>query len=234
LTQGLPIVGVQRLSVIDYPGKLCATMFTGGCNFRCPYCYNVDMVMGHEGMEKIPEQEFIELVRGRLGFLDSVCVTGGEPTIHKMLPGFLRRVKEIGALVKLDTNGSRPRMLRTLLDRGLLDYIAMDVKAPLDRYAEVARYRVKGETIARSIQMVRRSGVDHEFRTTVVPGILDGDGLEEIARTLAGSKRYFLQQFRPGRTLCPEFQDVAPYSLEELEGFRDRVAPYFAECRVRL
>jgi pyruvate formate lyase activating enzyme len=227
-------VGLQRLSLIDYPGKLCATIFTAGCNFRCPYCYNEDIVLDYPAMPKVPEDKIIEFLHPRLGFLDGVCVTGGEPTIHRELPKFLGRLKSIGSLVKLDTNGSRPKALAYVMEKGLVNYIALDVKVPLDRYEETVRYRVKPEGLKETIKLIRRSGVDHEFRTTVVPGLLDGDDLEEIAMTLAGSKRYVLQQFRPGKTLCPDFKDVKPYSEAEMRQFRDRVAPYFAETKLRL
>jgi pyruvate formate lyase activating enzyme len=227
-------VGLQRLSLIDYPGKLCATIFTAGCNFRCPYCYNEDIVLDYPAMPKMPEDKIIEFLHPRLGFLDGVCVTGGEPTIHRELPKFLGRLKSIGSLVKLDTNGSRPKALAYVMEKGLVNYIALDVKVPLGRYEKTVRYRVKPEGLKETIKLIRRSGVDHEFRTTVVPGLLDGDDLEEIAMTLAGSKRYVLQQFRPGKTLCPDFKDVKPYSEAEMRQFRDRVAPYFAETRLRL
>lgn len=227
-------MGLQRLSLIDYPGKLCATIFTAGCNFRCPYCYNEDIVLDYTAMPKMPEDKIIEFLHPRLGFLDGVCVTGGEPTIHRELPKFLGRLKSIGSLVKLDTNGSRPKALAYVMEKGLVNYIALDVKVPLGRYEKTVRYRVKPEGLKETIKLIRRSGVDHEFRTTVVPGLLDGDDLEEIAMTLAGSKRYVLQQFRPGKTLCPDFKDVKPYSEAEMRQFRDRVAPYFAETRLRL
>lgn len=227
-------MGLQRLSLIDYPGKLCATIFTAGCNFRCPYCYNEDIVLDYPAMPKMPEDKIIEFLHPRLGFLDGVCVTGGEPTIHRELPKFLGRLKSIGSLVKLDTNGSRPKALAYVMEKGLVNYIALDVKVPLGRYEKTVRYRVKPEGLKETIKLIRRSGVDHEFRTTVVPGLLDGDDLEEIAMTLAGSKRYVLQQFRPGKTLCPDFKDVKPYSEAEMRQFRDRVAPYFAETRLRL
>ena len=227
-------MGLQRLSLIDYPGKICATLFTAGCNFRCPYCYNEDIVLNYQAMPNISEDDVIRFLHPRLGFLDGACVTGGEPTIHRELPRFLGRLKSIGSLVKLDTNGSRPKALSYIMDKRLVDYIALDVKAPLSRYEETIMYRVKPETLRETIRLIRRSAVDYEFRTTVVPGLLDGDDLEEIAKTLAGSKRYILQQFRPGKTLCPDFRDVKPYSEAEMRHFRDRIAPYFAETGLRL
>lgn len=234
MKSNLPIVGLQRLSLIDYPGRLCATAFTSGCNFRCPYCYNVDIVLGHQAMEKIPEAYVLSLLYQRRGFLDGLCVGGGEPTIHNGLLAFLYKVKSIGYLVKLDTNGSKPKRLKKLMEERVVDYVAMDVKAPLRRYPEVARCKVDADEVVRSIRLLRRGRVDHEFRTTVVPGLLDGDDLEEIAQTLAGSKRFVIQQFRPGRTLDPEFMDVKPYSENDLREFQNRISPYFAECKLRL
>lgn len=234
MRQPLPIVGVQRLSLVDYPGKLCATVFTAGCNFRCPYCYNVDLVLNHQGMATIPEWEVLNLLFERRRFLDGLCIGGGEPTLHNGLLAFIYKVKSLGYLVKLDTNGSRPKRLMKLMDEKIVDYIAMDMKAPLNRYREVVRSKVDVKAVERSIKLLRRGSVDHEFRTTVVPRLLDGDDLDEIAQTLAGSKRYVVQQFKPGKTLCPQFADVEPYGEGELMEFRDRVAPYFGECTLRL
>ena len=182
----------------------------------------------------MPEREVLDLLHERRGFLDGLCVGGGEPTLHRALPDFLYKVKSLNISVKLDTNGSRPRMLRKLMDERLVDYVAMDVKAPLRRYHEVVRFKVDIDDVRRSIRLLRRGSVDHEFRTTVVPGLLDGDDIEEIAHALSGSKRYVLQQFKPGRTLCPEYAEVEPYGEVELRAFREKVAPYFGECKLRL
>jgi len=185
-------------------------------------------------MKGITEDEVIALLHPRMGFLDGVCVTGGEPTIHRGLPAFLARLKSIGSLVKLDTNGSNPKMLGHVIGKKLVDYVAMDVKVPLDRYQQAVGYRITRDVILDSIRLIRRSKVDYEFRTTVVPGFVDGNDLEEIAKTLAGSKRYVLQSFRRGHTLSDECADLEPYSDIEMNGFRDRVAPYFGEALLRL
>lgn len=229
----LPIKGVQRLSLIDYPGRLCATIFLGGCNFRCPYCYNSKLVLEPDSLPTIPEEEVLNLLRERRGFLDGLCVGGGEPTIHRELPDFLLRVKALGVPVKLDTNGSRPRMLEELLKRRLVDYVAMDIKAPLRRYHEVVGREIPLSAIKKSISLLRRGRVDYEFRTTVVPGLLSKEDVLEIAEFLRGSKRYVLQQFRPVRTLDPAFTRVKPYSREELQGLHDQVSHYFGECKIR-
>jgi pyruvate formate lyase activating enzyme len=234
VSQGLPIVGIERLSLSDYPGKLCANLIVPGCNFRCPYCSESELIFDFIPMPKVTEDEVIAFLHPRLGFLDGVCLTGGEPTIHRELPSFLERLKSIGSLVKLDTNGSHTRRLGHVIGRKLVDYVAMDVKVPLKRYVEAVGYRITTEELLDSIQLIRRSGADYEFRTTVVPGIVDGRDLLEIAGTLAGSKRYVLQGFKPGSTLSKECSLVEPYSDTEMRQFVDLVSPYFAEVILRI
>lgn len=230
----LPILRLQRLSLRDYPGKLCAKAVTPGCNFRCPFCADMKLLRHHRDSELVPEKEVLDHLYRVRGFLDGLCLGGGEPTLHNGLLSFAYRVKSIGYLVKLDTNGTRPKRLRKLMEERVVDYVSLDVKAPLRRYPEVVRSRVDIDAIVESISLLRRGNVDHEFHTTVVPGLLDGDDLEEIAQTLAGSKRFVLQQYRPGVEPCPGFEDAKPYSVGELRGLRDRVAPYFGDCRLRL
>lgn len=229
----LPIKGVQKLSLIDYPGRLCATVFVGGCNFRCPYCYNVSLVLEPEKLRTIPEEEIIDFLSERRGFLDGICVGGGEPTIHGELPAFLSKVKGLNFLVKVDTNGSRPKMLKRLINEGLVDYIAMDVKAPLRKYGETVRAEVNIENIKGTIELIKASGIDYEFRITAVPRLTDGEDLMEIAQTLKSSKRFAIQQFRPERTLDESFEGITPYPLERLDEFRQRITPFFKECKVR-
>ena len=232
--QRLPIVRLQRLSLVDYPGRLCAKAVVPGCNFRCPHCTSVDLIRDYLGGEMLSEREVLDHLYRVRGYLTGLCLGGGEPTLHNGLLSFVYRVKSLGYNVKLDTNGTRPRRLRKLMEERVLDYVTLDLKAPLERYPEVVRRKVDLEAVEQSIRLLRRGGVDHEFRTTVVPGLIGGDDLEEIAKLLVGSKRFVIGQFRPGGNTCPEYADVEPYSLGELRGFRDRVAPYFAECKIRL
>lgn len=229
----LPILRLQRLSLRDYPGKLCAKAVIPGCNFRCLYCADMELLRHHRDSELLPEREALDHLYRVRGFLDGLCLGGGEPTLHNGLLSFVYRVKSIGYLVKLDTNGTRPKRLRKLMEERVVDYVSLDVKAPLRRYNDVVRSRVDLDAIVESISLLRRGNVDHEFRTTVVPGLLDGDDLEEIAQNLAGSKRFVLQRYRPGVEQCPAFEGAEPYSVGELKEFRDRVAPYFGNCRLR-
>ncbi len=213
----LPIKGMEKLSVIDYPGKTCCIIFIAGCNFRCPYCHNPDLIGDSESLPDVTEEEVISFVKSRGKWLDGVCVTGGEPCIHKGLPGFLRRLKSEGFLVKLDTNGTNPEMLEGLINEGLLDYIAMDIKAPPERYGEVAGADVDISRIKRSVEIIKSSGVEHEFRTTVLPRLIGKDDVKSIAGWLRGCQGYYIQGFRPDNTLDKGFMKESPYSDSALE-----------------
>jgi len=228
----LPVVGYRKLSVADYPGRLCAALTVPGCNFRCPHCPHEELVHHHESMEKIPLGELLESLYPRAGFLDAVTLNGGEPLLHKGLPDFLREVKLLGLDVKLDTNASKPNALRRVIQKRLVDYISVHVVAPLGRYREVSRSRVKVDAVRDSIKMVRRSGVPHEFTVTPVPGILGSEEILQISRMLAGSRRLVIKRFNPGESMDPSIRDAEPYSVVELEALRDVAAPYFSEVEI--
>jgi pyruvate formate lyase activating enzyme len=232
--QPLPITGVRNLSFRDYPGKLCVTALVAGCNFRCSYCTTPDIVLTPNQVETVPRREVLDALYRKRGFLNGFCISGGEPTLHNALLPFLFRVKSMGYSVKLDTNGSRPKRIRKLMEEKVVDYVALDVKAPLSRYPEVVRKKVDVGAVNESIKLLRRGGVDYEFRTTLVPGLLDGGDLEEIAKYLVGSRRFVIRRFMGGRTMCPEYSGVKPYSVQEMWAFRDRVAPYFGDCVLQL
>ena len=226
------IKGLQKLTLIDYLGKIACTIFTFGCNFRCRYCHNPELVFDN-GAKPIQEREIFKFLSERKGFLDGVCVTGGEPTLHEDLPHFLAKIKGMSFLTKLDTNGTNPKMLEYLIDEGLLDYIAMDIKAPLEKYEKVVRVKVNEENIKRSINLIKESGINYEFRTTVVPELLNKDDILAIGRWLQGAKRFYIQQFRGIKTLDKIFISKKPYSEEELEEFRHILKPFVEHCRVR-
>ena len=229
------IGGLQKVSLIDYPGHIAATVFTAGCNFSCPFCHNPGLV--RVGFDKyqmfLTDEEVMEFLRSRQGMLDGVCVTGGEPVLQADLSEFLAKVKELGFLVKLDTNGSRPDILQNLIKQGLLDYIAMDIKGPLEKYSKIAGMDIGLENIHKSTQIVRNFP-EYEFRTTVAPNLHEKGDFLSIARWLDGSKRYFLQQFRPDKTLDPAYSTVKPYPDEKLIEFANMIRPYFGECGVRI
>lgn len=226
------INGLQRTSFIDYPGKIVSTVFFGNCNFRCPYCHNSDLVFNQD-LPQIDESVLIGHLENRRGKLDGICITGGEPTLHADLPELIRHVKERGFLVKLDSNGTNPKMLEELLSDGLVDYIAMDIKAPEERYSEIVRANVNIGLIQRSIDLIREMAPDYEFRTTIVKELLSEGDLIAIGEWIDGSKRYALQQFKPHKPLDPECMKCHGYSKEEMEAFAERLRPYFEEVLVR-
>ena len=189
------ILGLQKLTLLDYPGRTACTVFTGGCNFRCPFCHNAPLVIPGREQEPYTEEEVLSYLKKRAGLLDGVCVTGGEPTLQEDLEAFLRQVKALGYPVKLDTNGSRPEALRALLRQGLADYVAMDVKSSPEEYARACGVPVDLEKVNESIDLLLSGCVDYEFRTTVVAGLHTPQIIEQTARRIAGAKRYFLQAF---------------------------------------
>lgn len=205
------IKGLVKTSIIEFPGHIATVVFTGGCNFRCPYCHNADLVLNAADLPSIDATEVLELLAQRRDFVDGLVVSGGEPTLQPGLPDFLRAARELGFTTKLDTNGSRPGVLRHLLAEGLLDYVALDLKTPLARYGAVVSLSSSG-AVQESIRLILAADVAHEFRTTVVPGIVALTDIPALAQTIAGAQQYYLQQFRPISTLDPAYERVTPYA----------------------
>jgi pyruvate formate lyase activating enzyme len=212
----MQIRGWVRTSLIDYPGKIATVLFTSGCNFRCPYCQNSELVLHPESLPEIDPVEIFQLLTRRRGLIDGVVITGGEPTLQKGLEHFLRKAKELDLATKLDTNGYRPQVLRELLERGLLDCVALDIKTSLAKYPLAVGVPVDVRRIEESVKLILSSGIDYEFRTTVVPGIVVPEDVEEIAKLITGAGKYILQQFRPQGTLDPRFREIAPYPAQTL------------------
>lgn len=226
--------GFQKFSLIDYPGKICAIVFTQGCNFRCPYCHNPELVEFDRPDYAAPEEnEIISFLEKRKGKLDALTVTGGEPLLHSDLDTFLTRVKELGYLIKLDTNGSLPSGLENVIQNRLIDYIAMDVKAPIGKYSEVVRARIDTDKILRSINLIMDSGLEYEFRTTVVKDLLCKDDILKIGPLVHNACLYVLQKFVPSKTLDKEFINSPGYSDEEMEEFRKMMEGFVSTCVVR-
>ncbi len=229
----MQIRGWVRTSLIDYPGKIATVLFTSGCNFRCPYCQNSELVLRPESLPQIAPAEVFQFLTRRRGLIDGVVITGGEPTLQKGLDDFLRKIKELGLAAKLDTNGYHPQILRDLLEQRLLDYVAMDIKAPLAKYPLAAGVPVDGQRIEESVRLILSSGIDHEFRTTVVPGIVAPEDVEEMAKLITGAEKYILQQFRPQGTLEPRFREVAPYPARTLLEMAQAAEKWVGEVEVR-
>jgi pyruvate formate lyase activating enzyme len=217
----MKIGGLQRVSLNDYPGKICATVFTQGCNFRCPYCHNPELVDPGRYGPLLPEEDVLSFLDKRRGKLEAVTVTGGEPTLQKDLEKFLIEVKAMKYLVKVDTNGSNPETLSTLIDKQLVDYIAMDLKGPLKKYGLMTAVKVDVSRIRRSIQLISTSGIAHEFRTTVVRSQLGLEDFVSMAKIIKQARLYVLQSFVASKTLDSAFLSEASYTQEEFSTLRD-------------
>jgi len=229
----MEICGLQKLTLIDYPGRLAATIFLCGCNFRCPWCYSRELVLPEEieKQPKISEKELSDFLKERKGTLEGVVLCGGEPCLHEDLSQFCQKIKKLDYLIKLDTNGSRPQMLKKLIDEKLIDYVAMDVKLPKERYKEVLGVDVKN--VEESIKVLKDSKINYEFRTTVIPTILDKEDIIKIAKWLSPAKKYYLQNFRPEKTIDPKFEKIRPYPDEYLLEIQKTVSSFFEVCKVR-
>ena len=222
--------GFQPLTLIDFPGQVACVVFTQGCNLRCGYCHNPGLLARQVSKEAAApaERQVFGFLEQRHGLLDGVVISGGEPTIQEDLIEFLCHVRELGFLTKLDTNGTRPAVLREALERGLLDYVAMDVKHDPARYAEIAGVSVDPSDLAASRNLILNSGVDHEFRTTIVPQIHDESAMAEIARFCAGASRFVLQGVLPRHAMEPSFRDYAPPTDDHLRQ-RKQIAEQFVD-----
>ncbi|MBN2554737.1 MAG: anaerobic ribonucleoside-triphosphate reductase activating protein [Anaerolineales bacterium] len=228
------IRGWVRTSLIDYPEHVASVVFTGGCSFRCPMCHNAGLVLNPESLAKVDEEEVFAFLDRRAGLVDGFVVSGGEPTLQAGLPSLLRRVRERSLAIKLDTNGYHPECLQRLLEEGLLDYVAMDIKAPPDGYARLAGLKQLDMTrIAASIDLLRTSDVSFELRTTVVPQWLQEDDILAIGRWLDGAPHYVLQQFRPQGTMDSQLQALEPYPAEEIHAMAASVRTHFDRVDVR-
>ncbi len=212
----MKLSGIQKLTLLDFPGKVACTLFTPGCNFRCPFCHNASLVFSC--VRNITEEEVFAFLKKRTGILDGVCITGGEPLLQKDIAPFLAQVKALGFLVKLDTNGAFPDRLEPLLQAKAVDYVAMDVKASRQNYhTAIGLATVDLDSIERSVELLKTSGVDHEFRTTTVKGIHTSKDFEDIAQWLAGEEKYFLQQYTPSDDMIGD--PFEQFTKEELEAF---------------
>lgn len=225
------IGGLQQCSLIDYPGHICAIVFTIGCNFRCPYCHNPELV--DETAQELSIDAFFAFLKKRVGQLDAVSITGGEPTMHDDLIDFIRDIKALGFKVKLDSNGTHPDALVPIFEAGLVDYVAMDIKAPFNKYASGIGRPVDVDAIKRSVKLIKDSGIDYEFRTTVVKSLLSPEDIEHIGKDIAGAKNYYLQKFIPTKLLNPGFRRKTTYSDEEFVQFQNVVSQYVAYCGIR-
>ena len=224
------VQGYQKLTLLDFPGRVACTVFTGGCNLRCPFCHNASLVLTpREGENR--EEEVLSYLAGRKGILEGVCITGGEPLLQPDLSDFVKQVKNMGFSVKLDTNGSDPDALASLLSEGGIDYIAMDIKSAPESYEKAVGRECDLKRFVRSSEIIRTSGISHEFRTTLVKGIHELGDMEGIGKWLAGEERYFLQTFvDSGNLLGSGFE---AFSHEETMGFLKAIRIYIPSAKLR-
>lgn len=239
------IGGLEKFTLLDYPGNLAAIVFTQGCNFRCHFCYNPMLVLPRansaaDGSNKdqgfsLTEEDLFLFLDSRKGKLDGVVITGGEPTLHADLPDFIKKIKERGLLVKLDSNGTNPDMLKRLIDDKLIDYIAMDIKAPWDKYEAVVGVPVNLEKLQKSVKMIMMSGLPYEFRSTLLPEFHDKDDVRKMGESISGANRWYLQKFKPDTNLVDtSFEGKKTFLDKELESLALIGSKYVKECRARI
>jgi pyruvate formate lyase activating enzyme len=226
------IGGIQKTSLLDYPKRLSAIIWTIDCNLRCPFCYNKNLVFGKA--EPIPEGEILSFLKKRQGMLEGLVISGGEPLLQEDLVDFSKKVKNLGYLIKIDTNGMFPERLKELIDKKLVDYVAMDVKAPKEKYNQLAGVKVDISKIEKSIDIIKNDAPDYEFKTTFVPDLLKKEDIIEIAKWLKGAKRFYLQQFKNNPPLVSsKLDNVASYAKEYLLETLEAIKPLFKNCEVR-
>jgi pyruvate formate lyase activating enzyme len=238
------IGGSQKFTLLDYPGHIAAIIFTAGCNFRCQFCYNpMLVVLPNEGkaIPKLPkghprisEEGLLEFLEKRAGKLDGVVITGGEPTMHKDLPEFCKKIKELGYSIKLDTNGTNPKMLKVLGDKKLIDYIAMDIKGPEKVYVKITNTKVNLKKIYESIAFIMQCGLQYEFRTTLVPDLVGIDDISKIGKMIKGAEVWYLQVFKSDIDLVNcGLKGKSAYPSSAMEKIKEIGSKYVKKCEIR-
>lgn len=230
----MEISGLEKSSLLDYPGKISAVIFTYGCNLRCPYCHNPELVVEPFNEDReITEKYLMEFLKHRVGKLDAVVITGGEPLIQNDLLPLVEGIKEMGYLIKLDTNGFLPDKLKRIIKTGYIDYIAMDVKYPRSEYIKQTGKSIAQEKISTSIDIIMNSGIDYEFRTTYVRKFHDLESVEKIGQMIEGAERYYIQNFRAGKTIDPFLSEDNSFSQKELKEMKKVMKKYVKKAYIR-
>lgn len=232
------IKGVQKISLIDYPGIISCVVFLDKCNMRCPYCHNPELIFNSEEFQDITIDEFLEFLKKKKKWIEGVVITGGEPTLHPGLIDFMRKIKEIGLLIKLDTNGTNPDIIEQAINNKLVDFIAMDIKNNIDKYDETVRTKVDKNKIIQSIKTIIQEGnknnIDYEFRTTILPKHINEEDIVKISELLAGSKKYVIQQFHKQDALLDDsYKNERTYTLDELNNFKKFLEKNISKVEIR-
>jgi pyruvate formate lyase activating enzyme len=232
----MKIGGLQKVTLVDYPGKVACTVFLSGCNFKCPFCYSRELVLPEyiQNQPELSEKDFFSFLKEKRGLIDACVICGGEPTINPDLKDFIKKIKDLGFLVKLDTNGYLPDKLKELIDEKLIDYIAMDIKACFDDYSKATGINVDVSKIKESIELIKNSGIDYEFRTTIVPTIHTKESIIQMAKDIGRAKKYFLQAFHGEKeTINPELSKLKSFPEEELKEIIKEVGHLFKVVKIR-
>jgi pyruvate formate lyase activating enzyme len=229
------IGGLQKFSLLDYPGYLAAIIFTKKCNFRCQFCYNPMLVWPQKGHHLfIKEDDLFVFLKERFGKLDAVVITGGEPTMHADLPKFLKKIRKIGYKIKLDTNGANPDMLQKIIKENLIDYVAMDIKAPKEKYQKITGVKINFAKIQKSVKIIRERKIPYEFRTTIVPGLLNLKDIEKMGKIIKGAEKWYLQQFKNDTEIInKDLKKTKKYSQKDLKDIYKAAKKHVNVCEIR-
>lgn len=226
------IGGLEKFTLIDFPEVMACVVYTIGCNFRCPYCHNPELV--DETTKKEQDEKYLyKFLKTRHGKLDGVVITGGEPTLQKDLLEVMKKIKKMGFKVKLDSNGTNPQILEKAIKEKLVDYIAMDIKSPLAKYSSIVARSVDTKAIKKSIKIIMNSAVDYEFRTTLIKSLVPPEDIIKIGKEIKGAKKYYLQKFIPTKILNPSFRKKVTYDDEELKNIQKKLSAYVKYCGIR-
>jgi len=230
----MKIGGLQKFSIIDYPGKIAAIIFTQGCNFRCRYCHNPSLVIPDQFQNTLSSTSILDFLSSRKGKLDAVTITGGEPTLQYNLVNFIEEIKKMNYLIKLDTNGTNFLMLKKIIENDLIDYVAIDIKAPLCKYQKIIQTKTSIENIQQSINyLLKKSKIDYEFRTTIIKSFLSESDLTEIAKSITGAKKYYLQKFVSNKIIDNNCNSKEYFTDKELINISFKLNKYVKKCLVR-
>ena len=231
----IEIKGMIETSFLDWDGKIVSTLYVPHCNFRCPFCHNWELVTHPEKFDTKPFNEIKAHLTENCDFIDGICLTGGEPALYSDLAEYSKKIKDLGMMMKLDTNGSVPKMIEKVFEQELIDYIAMDIKAPLEQmmYNKLAGAKINLENIKKTIELIMSSGVDYEFRTTVVPTLLSEEDVLDIVKSIEGAKKYVLQQFVPDHTFSEELRAIKPYGKEKINAMKKKGSKYVKKMIAR-
>lgn len=226
------ICGLEKMSLVDYDGLVACTIFTGGCNFKCGFCHNSALVLSANSLVTIPEEEVLSYLKKRVGVIDGVCVSGGEPTLQKDLPDFLEKIKKLGLKVKLDTNGTRPDLIKSFNENGLVDYFAMDIKNDIKNYAKIIGFDTYNTLkVEQSVEYFLTSNADYEFRTTLIKEYHSEDNIRDIAEWIKGANKYFLQKFRNGENCI--LQNLNEVPLSTAKEYQNILSPFIKKVSLR-